>query len=131
MTDIKSGIISLKRRKAPTNKKAQNNRIDALFLVSVIVLCLLGTLAVFSAGRAYAYARYDDEDYFIKKQLIWLLLGFAVLLIASHISPDVYLKYTPHFYIGTLVLLILVLVIGFVGNGAQRWISIGNVTCAC
>ena len=47
---------------------------------------------------------------------------------ASRIPPSVYKKYTPHAYLLTVALLLLVLAFGFVGNGAQRWISIGPLT---
>ena len=104
------------------------SRIDLLFLLSVILITLYGTLMVFSAGTAYASARYGDSFYFIKKQTIWLILGFTVMYVASRIDPSLYRKYTPHLYALTLLLLILVLAVGFVGNGAQRWISIGPIT---
>ena len=41
---------------------------DITFALTVVFLALFGTLMVFSAGRAYAYARYDDGAYFIKRQ---------------------------------------------------------------
>ena len=107
---------------------AKNGRIDAIFLLAVLLVTAYGTLMVFSAGVAYAEARYNDSMYFIKKQSIWLLIGFVVMVIASRIDPHLYKKYTPHLYCVTLFLLILVLTVGFVGNGAQRWISIGPVT---
>ncbi len=50
------------------------------------------------------------------------------MLLASRINPEFYMKITPILYVSTLVLLLLVLAIGFVGNGAQRWISIGPLT---
>ena len=106
----------------------KNGRIDAIFLLAVLLVTAYGTLMVFSAGVAYAEARYNDSMYFIKKQSIWLLIGFAVMVIASRIDPNLYKKYTPHLYCVTLFLLILVLAVGFVGNGAQRWISIGPIT---
>ena len=112
----------------PPLVKAKAGRIDLLFLLLVILITLYGTLMVFSAGTAYAEARYGDEIYFIKKQTLWLLLGFAVMIISSSISPSLYRKYTPYLYGGTLFLLLLVLAVGFVGNGAQRWISIGPIT---
>ena len=107
---------------------AKNGRIDAIFLLAVLLVTAYGTLMVFSAGVAYAEARYNDSMYFIKKQSIWLLIGFSVMIITSRIDPHLYKKYTPHLYCVTLFLLILVLAVGFVGNGAQRWISIGPVT---
>ena len=50
------------------------------------------------------------------------------MYLASKIPPQIYKKITPAVYIATLFLLLLVLVIGFVGNGAKRWISIGPLT---
>lgn len=120
--------IPLKNQKIKRGYILKSGRIDAIFLLSVILLSLFGTVMVFSAGQAYAYARYGDGYYFVKKQIIWLLLGFAVMHLASRIDIDLYKKYTPHLYVFTLLLLILVLVVGFVGNGAQRWISIGPLT---
>lgn len=102
--------------------------IDSIFLVFVILLTAYGTLMVFSAGVAYAEKRYDDSLYFVKKQAIWIIIGFAVMLIASNIKINLYSKFTPHFYFATIILLLLVLIIGFVGNGAKRWISIGPLT---
>ena len=103
-------------------------RIDGLFLLAVFLVTAFGTIMVFSAGGAYAEARYGDSLYFIKKQTVWLLIGFGVMLVASHVDPQIYKKYTPHLYGLTLFLLVLVLAVGFVGNGAQRWISIGPLT---
>lgn len=101
---------------------------DWLFALYVIILSAFGTIMVFSAGYAYAYARYDDGMYFIKRQAIWLILGLFTMYVSSHVKPSFYKAITPAVYLITLVLLVLVLVIGFVGNGAKRWISIGPIT---
>ena len=103
-------------------------KIDLQFLLLVMLLCAYGTLMVFSAGYAYAEFRYDDGAYFIKKQAIWLALGIAVMIIASLIKPIVYKLLTVPLYAITVILLLLVLIVGFAGNGAQRWISIGPLT---
>ena len=101
---------------------------DLLLFIIVILLSIYGTMMVFSAGYAYAYARYNDSAYFMKKQIIWLVVGFITMLIVSRIKPSFYKKITPLLYTLTMMLLLLVLVIGFVGNGAKRWISIGPLT---
>ena len=101
---------------------------DRIFIVTVLVLAIFGTVMVFSAGYAYAETRYSDSAYFIKKQTVWVALGLLAMTVASRIEIRTLRKYTPHFYIVTIVLLVLVLAIGFVGNGAQRWISIGPLT---
>ena len=101
---------------------------DKIFLLIVIILVSFGSIMVFSAGSAYAEKRYGDTFYFVKRQAIWILIGFAVMMGASHVPIRTYKKYTPHFYGVTIALLLLVLIFGFVGNGAKRWISIGPLT---
>ena len=106
----------------------KQNGVDLSLTITVIILSLWGTLMVFSAGSAYAEARYNDGFYFIKRQLIWLVLGYGVMFFASKIPVELYKKATPPLYALTLFLLVLVLVVGFVGNGAKRWIAIGPIT---
>ena len=101
---------------------------DRLFLLLTVLLVSYGTMTVFSAGVAYAEVRYGDALYFVKRQTVWLLIGAVFLIVGSRITPGIYKKYTPHAYALTLVLLVLVLAVGFVGNGAQRWISVGPLT---
>lgn len=108
--------------------KSNIPRADTLFTVLVILLSVFGTLMVFSAGYAYAEFRYSDRAYFVKKQIVWLAVGIAVMLIASRVKSEVYYTLTPALYVFTLFLLLLVLIVGFVGNGAKRWISIGPIT---
>ncbi len=101
---------------------------DLALLFGILALALFGTLMVFSAGEAYAYARYNDRAYFMKRQILWLIVGIITMFTAAHIKPGFYKAIAPIFYVITLILLVLVLVIGFVGNGAKRWISIGPLT---
>lgn len=102
--------------------------IDVPFMLLTVILAVFGSIMVFSAGMPYAEFRYDDAFFFIKRQIVWVLLGFAVMAISSRIKPSVYYTITPIAYVITILLLILVLAIGLVGNGAQRWISIGPIT---
>ena len=101
---------------------------DAVFILLVIVLAAYGAVMVISSGIEYADIRYGDRLYFAKKHMIWLILGFATMLVSSFVDIEKYKKHTPKMYAATLVLLILVLAVGFVGNGAKRWISIGPIT---
>ena len=103
-------------------------RYDTVFIITVIMLAIYGTIMVFSAGYAYAAFRYNDGLYFVKRQTIWLFIGIAVMVTVSRIDADLLKRHTVKAYVITLALLILTLLIGFVGNGAQRWISIGPIT---
>lgn len=101
--------------------------IDLFLLLSVLALALFGTAMVFSAGYAYADFRYDDSAYFMKRQTVFLAIGIAGMLIFSKVSVSFIERITPILYAITLALLILVLMIGLVGNGAKRWISLGPI----
>ena len=110
--------------------KGQKNdgRADKVFLCLVILLSVYGTVMVFTSGYAYAQVRYGDPFYFIKRQLIWLFFGIAAMVFGMRLKSIVIRRAVPFAYVLTLVLLVLTLVIGFVGNGAQRWIAIGPIT---
>ena len=109
-------------------RSRNKNSYDVQLAVLVILLGIFGSIMVFSAGYAYAYARYDDGAYFIKRQIIWFFLGLIFMYICSKIDLEFLKRASVPIYAITLILLVLVLVIGFVGNGAKRWISIGPLT---
>ena len=102
--------------------------LDRRLLILTIALSVFGTLMIISAGEAYASFRYSDPLFFPKRQLIWLTVGIITMILASKIRPSVYRAITPYLYVITLILLVAVLIFGMVGNGAQRWISIGPIT---
>ena len=109
-------------------KSLKKWRVDISLIIPIILLAFFGTVMVYSAGYAYAYARYNDALYFVKKQSLWLFLGLCVMILTSRLNSNVYKHLSKPLYGITVVLLLLVLVIGFVGNGAKRWISIGPLT---
>ncbi len=101
---------------------------DYPLLIFTLLLFAFGTAMVFSAGAPYAAARYDDAFYFIKRQLIWGAIGIFTMIVGSKIPTQAFKKASAPLYFFTLILLALVLVVGLVGNGAKRWISIGPIT---
>ncbi len=118
------------------NKNTDSNKLfitkaptfDKPFFIITMILAIFGSMMVFSAGSAYADFRYGDSGFFVKRQLLWLFVGILIMFAASYIKPEIYKISAPILYGITLLLLILVLAVGFVGNGAQRWISIGPIT---
>ena len=117
----------LKGRKESVKKRFTPG-FDPLLIILVICLSLFGTVMVGSAGYPYAHFRYGDGFFFIKKQLIFLTLGFATMIFSAKLRIETVKHYTPHAYIFSLMLLLVTLLIGSVGNGAKRWISIGPIT---
>ncbi len=101
---------------------------DPVFFVLVLVLMAFGSVMVFSASYADALARFDDSLYFAKKQLLFVLLALVVMPIVGSLHYKFYYRFATELYVITLGLLLLVLVIGFAGGGAQRWFSFFGIS---
>ncbi len=101
---------------------------DTILLAIIVALVLYGSVMVSSAGYAYAAYRYDNSFYFIARQLIWVMISFVIMLVAARLTHRFYYIASFPLYIMVLILLVIVLIIGSVGNGAQRWISLGPIT---
>ena len=102
--------------------------VDRPFLILVILLVCLGSVMVFSSGYVDAKTETGDSLYYVKLQLRWAIIGFAVMIFAMHFDYRRFQLLTVPAFIISLVLLSLVPFIGTVRNGAKRWIMIGSLS---
>ena len=95
---------------------------DYVLLATILVLACIGIFSIYSAG----YNSYTNEtDNFYKRQLIWLFLGLVSFFVMSYVNYRKLIRFVPIIYgIGVFILLI-VLILGHIKMGAQRWIGIG------
>ena len=56
------------------------NKGDVPLLITVVILSVVGTVFIYSASNYSASSTYGDAFYFVKKQIIGILLGFAVMI---------------------------------------------------
>lgn len=97
-------------------------RYDFSFLGAAFAIFLIGVLNLYSATHSATSASMAN---LYKMQLIWYTVSLVVGLGISFIRPNNFLRYSYFFYFGTIFLLILVLVMGHKGMGAQRWLVLG------
>jgi len=88
------------------------------------------TLAIFVIGLMFQYSVSYQKDVPVFensafKQLIWVLIGFAIFALALKIGYRRILSFSYYFYGIILFLLIAALVFGRERLGAQRWIQVG------
>lgn len=104
--------------------------VDYNILISVLILASIGVIMVFSASSANAYYEYHDSFYFLKRQLIWVILGFLAMTFMMNFDYTKLKKLTGFLLILSIVLLIVVLLpgIGSTRYNATRWIEIGGLT---
>jgi len=112
------------------NPEAAGPSYDRLILLSTLTLLALGLTMVFNASTVMAQAQYQDPYFFIKRQVLYALLGVGVLILGRSINYRAYQRLTYPFLIITLICLILVFIPGIGGKvrGAARWLKLGPFT---
>jgi rod shape determining protein RodA len=96
-------------------------RLDWWILLAALVLCGIGLLNVYSGTRVSGT---PGTPLFIK-QLIWIFLGVAAFF-ACYLTSDGFIEEIAWpVFCGVIGILVVVLVVGKVRGGAQRWISLG------
>ncbi|HHZ05238.1 MAG TPA: cell division protein FtsW [Clostridiales bacterium] len=94
------------------------------FLFLVIVLLVIGVVMMFSASYAYAYYTMGDSYYFLKRQLLFAVIGVLCMFFISYFDYH-------HFHKAAVVILgIAFLLLGVVLvlppiNYVHRWINLG------
>jgi cell division protein FtsW len=108
-------------------EKLEPRRPDYLLLASTIALVVLGTLMVYSASFVVAHNEFNDDAYFLVRQLIWVGAGGVGLIVAARIDYRRWRSLSLPIMLMCIALLMLVLVpgIGSSSYGAVRWIKLG------
>jgi len=101
--------------------KLRNYKVDKWLLITVLLFCLI---SVFTIGSAQELIGVSD---LMKRQVIWYLIGFGLIILIMKIKNDFFIKYSWIFYIVSLVLLGLLLIFGSKVNGARCWFSIPGI----
>ncbi|MBS0349931.1 MAG: rod shape-determining protein RodA [Proteobacteria bacterium] len=90
--------------------------VDALLLLGIFCLILFGLMILYSAS--------NESVSVIQKQLMRLGLGLVVMLVFAQIPPKRYYQWTPWVFVFGLILLVGVLFVGQVQQGARRWFDL-------
>jgi len=100
--------------------------IDFILLLAVIGLIILGLLALYSSS----HPSLDEglgNNYFLK-QVIWIFIGFGFIFVI-YFLPNRWLYASAYYFYGfSLFLLLLVIFIGKMGQGAERWLQLGPLS---
>ena len=107
----------------------ERRRPDYLLLASTIALLVLGTLMVYSASFVVAHNEFNDDAYFLTRQLMWVGIGLVGMLIATRIDYRRWRSFSLPIMFICVGLLVLVLVpgVGSSSYGAVRWLKLGPV----
>ena len=96
---------------------------DAVLLMMAFIIFLIGLLTIHSATQAKNLALYEGYAF---KQFTWMGIGILLLVITIKVSYHKFLDLAYILYLVNVLLLILVLIMGHIRLGAQRWFSIAG-----
>ena len=97
---------------------------DWSLLWVIVLMTAFSVTMIFSASIEHAEFNYQDRYYFVERQLIFLSIGYAVLL-AMLKTPTRTLHKFMWLILGISFLLLIGVLFGREINGAKRWINIG------
>ena len=99
--------------------------IDWILLAGVAALVVVGLWGVAGITK---FQIANDPTYYLNRQILYACVGAVVLVAAALVDPDVYRRYWRAIFIGTLVVIAFVLLVGQAAHGSTRWISLGFFT---
>jgi cell division protein FtsW len=102
---------------------------DRLLFGAVLLLVVIGVVMVYSSSSVVALKTYDDSQFFMKRQLMWCVVGLVFMAVAMRVD---YRRWSDRRVVlalaaGSLALLACTLVpgIGKMINGSRRWLRLG------
>ncbi len=103
---------------------------DYNLLMTVTILLAVGIVMVFSASSVSAYFKMGDPYYFLKRQLLWGVLGYFTMIFFMNYDYWKLKKYSDIIMLISVCSLGAVLIpgVGIEINDARRWLGFGSIT---
>jgi len=122
--------VPIPRRVQAKTRIGENSpvrHIDLPLVASAIGLSVIGLLMIYSSTHRSAAEFGASPTLYLKKQIIFLVLGLIGMVVATVIDYGLAQAYAPIFYLGAVFLLLLVRTpIGSSALGAQRWFQVAG-----
>ena len=99
--------------------------IDLPFCLIILILLIVGTIMMFSASYAFAYYSVGDSYFYLKRQIIFILIGIAGMVVMSFFNYNKLHKVAPVVLGIAYFSLLLVLILPSAEGGVKRWIPLG------
>ena len=91
--------------------------IDGPLLGGLLLVCAFGLFVLYSAV--------GESNRLLMNQVVRLGAAFVAMVIVAQMPPDFLRRWTIWGYIAGIILLVLVLIMGEVSQGARRWLDLG------
>lgn len=102
--------------------------IDWILVLLYLTLIFLGWLNIYAASISENQTNLINFSTEYGKQLIWIGLSFPLIILILAFDAKFYTKYASLIYLGSLLSLVGLFVLGKNINGAISWYSIGGIS---
>lgn len=101
--------------------------LDWSFALPVFILVVLGLIMIISTSSVVGQSNFNDSFFFIKKHIIFMVLGAIAFWIGYMLPPVFYKKIFPIGFSVAVLLILLTLIpgVGVKIAGARRWLNVG------
>lgn len=119
---------SKRRRKHTASHKTllRGMGLDLPFMILVLVLVIIGLIMMFSASYPVAYYEIGDSYYYLRRQLIFAVIGIAAMIGLSFFNYNKLHKFAPIF-LGISYLALIAVLFTSSDTGVHRWFELGIV----
>ena len=116
-------------RKGKQRKKEQSEYFfDYSLLFIVLFLLGFGLVMIYSASSYNAFEEFEDTAYYLKKQLVAVIVGLVAMIVAANFDYRRLAYLATLGYVGSALLIPAVLSpLGVESDGAKRWIRIPGI----
>lgn len=109
---------------AKKKKGGKVHYFDYSLLAIVIFLMCFGLIMLYSTSSYSAQIELGDGMYYLKRQGLFSVIGFAVMLFVAKMDYHIFAKWALPAYVVAMVAMFLVLTpLGKEFNGARRWLA--------
>jgi cell division protein FtsW len=117
------------RIKSMLNMMQYKGHYDRMLLLAILMLLIISVVMVYSSSSVVALTSYDDATYFMKRQVLWALIGLTLMAITMRIDHRLLSdrRVVLALLLVSLAMLAATLVpgIGTMVNGSRRWLRYG------
>lgn len=100
-------------------------RFDVVLVGTALLLAVTGVVMIYSATRGKLALAGDDPHYYLKRQAIFMIIGVVVMVALAVFDYRRLEQVSTILYVGTLLALAGVYVVGKSALGSQRWFPLG------
>lgn len=112
------------------NKTNKRKSADVWLFFIVSILLGIGAVMIYSTSAIFAQENYNDSLFFLKRHVIWIILGLLTMFVIWRTDYEIIRRYSKLLLFFSFILLTLTFIpgIGHSAGGARRWIKFGFMT---